>query len=323
MPNMNANIKELSLHSYLLGSAEEKQKFSEELFEGLQDAGFVIIKNHSVPVDLLLAGYKVLEKFFALSEEEKKQYIYPQKGGLRGYTPVGIEHAKDSSIADLKEFWHVGQMYMTESKHILYPENIWPNEKQLADFKIVFTKIYSMLENIGQILLRALSKPLEVDERYFDNLVQNGNSILRLLHYPPIADNIEKNAVRAGAHEDINFITLLAVASASGLEILDKKTNQWLKVESSPNDLILNVGDMMARITNNKLPATTHRVVNPQTEKNTSRYSIPFFMHPKPSSILSCLPSCKKEANNPEDISAGDFLMQRLKAIGLYQKQTD
>lgn len=317
---MNANIQELSLHSYLLGSTEEKEKFSEELFFALQDKGFVIIKNHSVPIDLFISGYKILEKFFSLTEKEKKHYIYPEKGGLRGYTPFGVEHAKDSSVSDLKEFWHVGQMYMTKSKHTLYPENIWPTEQDFPEFKEVFTKIYSMLENIGQIILRALSKPLKVDEHYFDNLVQNGNSILRLLHYPPVPNNTEKNAVRAGAHEDINFITLLATASGSGLEILDRENKQWLKVENSPNDLVLNVGDMMARITNNKLPATTHRVVNPHSAENTSRYSIPFFMHPKPDSILSCLPSCKKEKDNPKDISASDFLRQRLEDIGLYKK---
>ncbi|MBE8221259.1 MAG: isopenicillin N synthase family oxygenase [Bdellovibrionales bacterium] len=315
---MKADIQELSLQSYLLGSLEEKEKFSEKLFHALQDTGFVIIKNHSVPIDLLMSGYKILEKFFAMTDEEKNQYIYPKKGGLRGYTPIGVEHAKDSSVSDLKEFWHVGQMYMTQSTHTLYPENIWPKEQNFPEFKEVFTKIYSMLENIGQITLRALSKPLGVDEHYFDNLVQNGNSILRLLHYPPINDNVEKNAVRASAHEDINFITLLATASGSGLEILDRKNKQWLKVENSSNDLILNVGDMMARITNNKLPATTHRVVNPASTENVSRYSIPFFMHPKPTSILTCLNSCKKEKDNPKDISAGDFLTQRLEAIGLY-----
>lgn len=316
---MKANIKELSLQSYLLGSATEKKQFSVELFLALQSTGFVIIKNHSVPIDLFLSGYKILEKFFSLTKEEKKQYIYPEKGGLRGYTPLGVEHAKNSSIADLKEFWHVGQMYMTESKHTLYPKNIWPEEKDFPEFKEVFTKIYSMLENIGQIVLRALAEPLGVDKHYFDNLVQSGNSILRLLHYPPIPNSAEKNAVRAGAHEDINFITLLATASGSGLEILDRKSNQWLKVENAPNDLVLNIGDMMARITNNKLPATTHRVVNPQAAKNISRYSIPFFMHPKPDSILSCMASCKKEKDNPKDISASEFLMQRLEAIGLYQ----
>lgn len=315
---MKANIKELSLQSYLLGTPQEKESFSEELFSGLRDTGFVIIKNHSIPTDLLMSGYNILEKFFSLSLEDKKKYIYPEKGGLRGYTPVGVEHAKDSSIADLKEFWHVGQMYMSENKNSLYPENIWPNEKDFPEFKEVFTKIYSMLENIGQIVLRALSGPLKVEKHYFDNLVQNGNSILRLLHYPPIPSNAEKNAVRASAHEDINFITLLASASSSGLEVFHRETQQWLKIESGSNDLILNAGDMIARITNDQLPATTHRVVNPDTAKNTSRYSIPFFMHPKPESILTCLDSCKKDQNNPEDISAGDFLMQRLKEIGLY-----
>lgn len=315
---MKANIKELSLHSYLLGSLEEKEIFSKELFLALQSKGFVIIKNHSIPVDLLNSAYKILEHFFNLSLEEKKQYIYPKKGGLRGYTPFGVEHAKDNSVADLKEFWHVGQISAEKSTNPLYPENIWPDPKDFPEFKEVFTKIYSMLENIGQILLRALANPLKVDEHYFDNLVQNGNSILRLLHYPPIPNDTDKAAVRAAAHEDINFITLLTTASSSGLEVLDRETNQWMRIETDPNDLIVDSGDMIARITNNTLPSTTHRVVNPNTKNNTSRYSIPFFMHPKPESILTCLESCKKENNNPKDISAGDFLTQRLKAIGLY-----
>lgn len=315
---MKADIKELSLHSYLLGSSLETEKFSNELFSALQNTGFVIIKNHSIPADLLNSAYKILEKFFALSTESKKKYIYPEKGGLRGYTPFGVEHAKDSSVADLKEFWHVGQMSAAPSSTSAYPKNIWPDQQDFPEFKEVFTKIYSMLENIGQILLRALATPLKVDEHYFDNLVQNGNSILRLLHYPPIPNNSDKTAIRAAAHEDINFITLLVGASSSGLEVLDRKTNKWLRIETDPNDLIIDSGDMISRITNNTLPSTTHRVVNPDPKNNTSRYSIPFFMHPKPESILTCLDSCKKEQGNPKDISAGDFLTQRLKDIGLY-----
>lgn len=315
---MKANIKSLSLQSYLLGSPQEKEQFSKELFTALSSKGFVIIKNHSIPVDLLNSAYQLIEKFFALTLDQKNQYIYSKKGGLRGYTPFGVEHAKDNSVADLKEFWHVGQMSTTLDNKTLYPKNIWPDENDFPEFKEVFIKIYSMLENIGQILLRALSAPLQVDEHYFDNIVQNGNSILRLLHYPPVTSDSNKNAVRASAHEDINFITLLASASSSGLELLDPQSNEWLKIETEPDDLIVDSGDMIARITNNQLPAATHRVVNPDKNNNNSRYSIPFFMHPKPDSILSCLNSCKKESGNPKDISAGDFLNQRLKDIGLY-----
>lgn len=315
---MKADIKSLSLHSYLLGTAKDKELFSKELFEALSKKGFVIIKNHSIPSDLLSLAYQLIETFFNLPLEQKKQYIYPKKGGLRGYTPFGVEHAKDNLVADLKEFWHVGQMSKTLDDKTLYPENIWPKEDSLLEFQEVFIKIYSMLENIGQILLRALSLPLQVDEHYFDNIVQNGNSILRLLHYPPIPNDLDKNAVRASAHEDINFITLLATASSSGLELLDPQTKQWLKIETDPGNLIIDSGDMIARITNNTLPAATHRVVNPDKNNNNSRYSIPFFMHPKPDNILSCLDSCKKESGNPKDISAGDFLNQRLKDIGLY-----
>ncbi len=305
----------LSLGSFTQGSNTDKHKFVDNLFSGLKEYGFIILKDHDVKPNLLAEAYDIMEKFYSMPLEIKEKYIAKAIGFQRGYTPFGKEHAKDSPVMDLKEFWHVGREL--PSDHYMrkyYPENIWPTE--LPEFKSVFTKIYSSLEQAGDVMLEALTGPLEVKSGYFADTTKDGNSILRLLHYPPIPEGVDPRCVRAAAHEDINFITILPAATASGLQLKDRD-GSWLDIESDPGTLIVDVGDMLARLTNDVLPSTTHRVINPQDGTNGHRYSMPFFIHPHPEAMLSCLPSCRGAGAKYADISAHDFLMQRLREIGL------
>ncbi len=304
----------LSLSHYTAGSPEQQVKFIEQLFLGIRDYGFIILKDHGVSAELLSKAYQTLEKFSQLPVGTKIQYAKAH-GGQRGYTPFGTEHAKDSPVMDLKEFWHVGQEI--SSGHELskfYPANVWPTE--IPEFKIIFSELYKSLEDAGKALLQALTAPLDVDQFYFQNMVDDGNSILRLLHYPPIGPGVDPRCLRAAPHEDINLITILPAATASGLQLKDRD-GTWLDVIAEKDTLIVDAGDMLARITNEVIPSTTHQVVNSPEASGKSRYSMPFFMHPRPDAILSCLPSCKGAGAKYPDISSHDFLMQRLREIGL------
>lgn len=309
-------VPTLSLGSYLHGSESDKVKFIEQLFVGMKDYGFIILKDHSVPASLLTEAYQMLEKLYALPEKKKLSYISEHGGGQRGYTSFGKEHAKGSPVMDLKEFWHVGREVPDDhafSKY--YPKNIWPDDS-LPEFRPVFEKLFAQLETAGIQMMEALTYPLQVEKDFFKNMVVEGNSILRLLHYPPIPEGVDPRCVRAAAHEDINFITILPAATTSGLQLKDRD-GTWLDIESDYGSLIVDAGDMLARITNDVIPSTTHRVINPQDGTNKSRYSMPFFMHPHPESLLSCLPSCKGAGAKYADITAHEFLMQRLREIGL------
>ncbi len=308
-------VPELSLRSYSEGTAEQKAQFSRELYTGFLEYGFVILKDHPVQAALLQKCYSLLEKFFALPTEAKRKYISKQGGGQRGYTPFGEEHAKDSPVMDLKEFWHVGRE-LTPGHEMsgIYPENIWPTE--IPEFKPTFLEVFEKLEKAGDVMLEALTGPLQLPAPFFDKMVHNGNSILRLLHYPPIPEGVDPRCIRAAAHEDINFITLLPAATTSGLQLRDRD-GQWLDVGGDPGDLIVDSGDMLSRLTNEVIPSTTHRVINPANSANVSRYSMPFFMHPRSEVLLQCLPSCRGAGEKFADITAGDFLMQRLREIGL------
>ena len=308
-------VPTLSLASYTKGNPSEKASFVEQLFHGLKEYGFIILKDHNVnPADLKKA-YELLAKFYSLPEDVKKNYISPKAGFQRGYTPFGQEHAKDSPVMDLKEFWHVGrELVSNHSLHSVYPENVWPSE--IVEFKSHFLKLYNSIEEAGIVMLEALTGPLKVEKDFFVKMTQDGNSILRLLHYPPIGEGVDPRCVRAAAHEDINFITILPAATASGLQLKDRD-GTWLDIESEPDTLIVDVGDMLARLTNDVLPSTTHRVINPQDGKNDSRYSMPFFMHPHPDAMLSCLPSCVGTGAKYADITGQAFLEQRLREIGL------
>lgn len=304
----------LSLKSYTEGEATDQKHFMDELYTGIKDYGFIILKEHDVSTTLLHKGYELLKAFYALPTDVKMKYAGVH-GGQRGYTPFGREHAKGSPVMDLKEFWHVGREVPAD--HNLakyYPANVWPEE--LPEFRQVFEELYASLEEAGRALLQALTFPLDVPQFYFENMVNEGNSILRLLHYPPIPEGVDPRCLRAAPHEDINLITILPAATATGLQLKDRN-GEWLNVDAEPDTLIVDAGDMLARATNDVIPSTTHQVVNTSEASGMSRYSMPFFMHPNPEAILSCIPSCRGTGAKYEDISSHDFLMQRLREIGL------
>lgn len=308
-------VPTLSLRDYSDSDPFTRATFIDDLFSGIKHYGFIILKDHPISVELLDKAYQQTELLFNLPLEIKNSYISEIAGNQRGYTPFGKEHAKNNPVHDLKEFWHVGRILSQGHKYENeYPENIWPVE--LSEFRETMTKIYTELDEVGRILLEALTLPLELEKDYFTKMIKDGNSILRLLHYPPLSPDVDPRCVRAAAHEDINLITILVAATASGLELLDRD-GKWLPIETEKNNLIVDAGDMLARITNEIIPATTHRVVNPQDGQNGHRYSMPYFIHPNPEAYLTCIDSCKGDGAKYPPIRAQDFLMQRLYEIGL------
>ncbi len=307
---MTRKVPEISLAHFTLGTDAQKAAFETALFDGLREYGFVILKDHNVEANLLADAYRKSAEVFALPAAQKSHY----RGGMRGYTPFGIEHAKGNNSPDLKEFWQVGHdVSAAETVDPLFPPNIWPLE--IENFEATFRSLFAALNQTGYLLLRALAPSLELELNYFDALVERGTSLLRVLHYPPIPADADPNCVRAAAHEDINFITILVAAKGAGLELLDRD-GTWLSVETDPKNLIIDSGDMLARLTNGVIPATTHRVVNPKGP-NVSRYSMPFFMHPSAQTSLECLPSCLGAGAKFPAITAGAFLEERLREIGL------
>jgi len=314
------SIPSLDLADFLSGNEEQKQKFVEDLGKGFSDIGFIALKNHGLSEELQTALYQSIQKFFALEEDIKLKYVVEGLAGQRGYTPKQKEHAKDNPVADLKEFFHVGQpLSKEELGKENYPANIFPEE--ISEMEETTVQTFRIFEKTGKTLLKAIALYLGLEENYFEEKVHQGNSILRPIHYFPIEkpELLPKNAVRAAAHGDINLITLLMRASAEGLEVL-RRDDVWIPITALPEQIIVNVGDMLDRLTNHKLKSTIHRVVNPTPDKlKTSRFSIPFFMHARSEMDLTALESCVDE-NNPklyEDTTAGEFLEQRLKEIGL------
>jgi len=314
------NIPRLDLNNYIHGNADERKRFSDEIGKAFNETGFVTITNHGLSKALIDKLYEQVKELFKLPEATKLNYEKPELSGQRGYTGKSKETAKGFKTPDLKEFWQIGQIVADDSPlKADYPDNITVDE--LAEFNPTTQEVYKKLEQAGGYLLRAIAVYLNLPENYFDDKINEGNSILRTLHYFPITDPdaLPDDAVRAGAHEDINLITLLIGASADGLELLTRE-NEWFPVKAHGEDLVVNVGDMLQRLTNNKLKSTTHRVVNPPREQmKNSRYSVPFFMHPKPDMDLTCLPSCI-DATHPKhysDITAGEYLDERLREIGL------
>jgi len=306
-------VPELSLRAYTQGDDSDRMQFREALFLGFKYYGFIILKDHDIDHASLHKAYELSAQFFALPEEQKQHYN-AGPDGQRGYTPFGREHAKGNQYPDLKEFWHVGREFEPGSPlENTYPPNLWPDHPE--GFRDAFHKLYDGLEEAGMVMLEALAPSLGVDDSYFRKMATNGNSILRLLHYPPIPDGADPNCIRAAAHEDINLITILVAANGGGLELLDRD-GKWLAIETDTDNLIVDAGDMLARVTNGVIPATTHRVVNP-SGPNVSRYSMPFFMHPHSDAVLSCLESCKGAGAKYPDITADKFLKQRLREIGL------
>ena len=315
-----AQIPSLDLAHFKSGDPLLKEKFVNDLGLAYQDIGFVALKNHGLSDELTKSLYKAVQSFFSLPEEVKLKYEVPSLFGQRGYISKGKERAKGRNTGDLKEFYHVGQP--ASSKPAAYPENIWPEE--IPEFKEHTIKAYQILEQTGVLILRAIALHLGLDEYYFDDKVKDGNSILRQIHYFPIEnpEEVPKEAVRAAEHGDINLITLLMGASADGLQVL-RRDGEWIPITALPEQIVVNVGDMLSRHTNDKLKSTIHRVVNPPKEKmKTSRFSIPFFMHPRSDMDLSCLENCMDEQNPKKfkDITAGEFLDERLAEIGLKAK---
>ena len=310
------SIPSVDLSEFLSGDTEKKNRFVQNLGKAYEEIGFVAVKNHGIADELIAGLYKHVQQFFSLPLEQKKNYEIKGLAGQRGYTSFGKEHAKGSEAPDLKEFFQYGQIARDNFNEELYAENV--SVKEIEEFDETLLTAYRAFEKSGTSLLQAIALYLGLNENYFDQYIYNGNSILRSIHYPPIT--IEPiSAIRAEQHEDINLITLLVGASADGLEILSKQ-NEWVPVTSLPEQIVVNVGDMLQRLTNNKHCSTTHRVVNPARQFwHTSRFSIPFFLHPKTSMSLSCLNNCidNEHPKLYDDITAGEYLDERLREIGL------
>jgi len=315
------NLPVLDLRSFMQGTPAQRQAFVEGLGSAFSEIGFALIENHLVLADLQQRMYEKVEAFFALSPEVKAKYIVPGTAGQRGYTPPNQEHAKGRTIPDLKEFFHIGPE-ITDTEDPLYhrlPRNVWVEE--VPGLRETFLEAYEKFMETGRALLRAIALYLGLEEDYFEPRIKNGPSLLRLLHYYPLREGMEipEGATRAAEHEDINLITLLIGASAEGLEVLTKD-GRWLAPTVAPHQMVINVGDMLQRLTNNRLRSTTHRVVLPPPEKrHLPRYSIPFFLHPRPEVSLACLPSCIDEAHPKAypDATAEEYLNERLVELGL------
>jgi len=310
----NRKVPELSLMSFVNGTNTDKTRFVDNLFSGLKDYGFIVLVDHPVDYKLTQKAYNLIHEFFQLPEATKRQHVCKEGGGQRGYTAFGVEHAKNSQFPDLKEFWHVGRDTLIDPKMKTYfPDNIWPAE--IKEFKETFLKLYNSLDTTSGVILDALGMALDLPQSYFRNMLQDGNSILRPIHYPPLDARAPKNSVRSAAHEDINLITVMVGATTSGLELLDRD-GKWLPVHTTDKQVVVDSGDMLSRLTNDIIPATTHRVVNPDNA-TSNRYSMPFFVHPNPDTILSCVPACRGAGEKYPPINSHEWLMIRLKEIGL------
>ncbi|SEC46959.1 Isopenicillin N synthase [Maribacter dokdonensis] len=313
-------VPSVDLTDFLSEDPKRKQKFINEIGKAFEEIGFVALGGHFLSDELVDSLYAEIKAFFDLPDNVKDGYQIEGIGGQRGYTSFGKEHAKGRKEGDLKEFWHFGQ-YVEDNDKLEkeYPSNVIV--KELPEFNKVGKETYKMLEKTAKYVLRALALHLNLDEFYFDNFIKNGNSILRPIHYPPIKTE-PKNAVRAAAHGDINLITLLMGAHGKGLQVQNHE-GEWVDAIAKPDELMINVGDMLSRLTNNKLLSTIHQVVNPPKELwGTSRYSVPFFMHPVSEMPLNCLENCIDDEHPKlyEDITAGEFLHERLIELGLIKK---
>lgn len=313
-------IETVDYHDFISGDTARKAAFVKKLGDAFSEIGFAIVANHGVSEDLKAKLLQLVDRYFTQPEALKKLDEDFNKNGQRGFISKGRETAKGHHVPDLKEFYHVGQE-VTDNDPIKanYPDNIWP--PHMPEFRDITMEVFRTFEETGRNLLRAIALYLNLEENYFDAKIHNGNSILRLLHYFPIpdADSIPLGAVRAGAHEDINLITLLMGGSAAGLQALTKE-GKWLDVAPEPNQIVINMGDMLQRLTNGRLRSTTHRVINLDAEGlKKPRYSTPFFLHPRADMDLTCLPSCIDAAHPKqfEDMTAGEYLDERITELGL------
>lgn len=317
------SIAHVDYLDYSQGDDATRQKFIQEFGDSFSNMGFAIVKNHGVTEELRNKLFEVSKAFFELPDDVKKKYEDEQLNGQRGYISKNKESAKGKSVPDLKEFYHIGQT-VEDNDPIKneYPDNIWP--KEVTEFEAVGQQVFQTFENTGRNLLRAIAQYLDLDENYFDDKIHNGNSILRLLHYYPVADKsqIPEGAVRAAAHGDINLITLLMGGSAEGLQA-QSLDGEWISVSPGPDEIVINIGDMLARLTNDRLRSTQHQVITPNEESWTKpRYSTPFFLHPRSDMDLTCLDTCISDENpkHYDDMTAGEFLTERLIELGLRRK---
>lgn len=309
-----AHIPTLDIRRY----ETDRDAFVAELGAAYREYGFCGISGHGIPAALVEGAYAAFQAFFALPAEAKLRYHLKGTGGARGYTPFMVETAKDSQYPDLKEFWHIGRELPDDSPfRAVMPPNLWPSE--VTGFRELGYGLYQALDALGARVLRALALHIGLPERWFDDKINHGNSILRPIHYPPITQAEVPN-VRAGAHEDINFITLLVGASAEGLQVLTR-AGEWLPITTQGDAIVVNIGDMLQRLTNHVYPSTTHRVVNPPGDKaRQPRYSVPFFLHPNPEFLIDVLPSCvtaQSPSRYPQPITADGYLKERLREIRL------
>lgn len=313
-----ATITTDHIASVSLKDAErDPQSFAEKLGRSFEDYGFAIIADHGIPEELIHRAEDKAKAFFALPDEVKRKYLIEGGGGARGYTPFGIETAKGAKAHDLKEFWHVGRdLSPGHAFRDHMPDNVWPSE--VPSFKDTFQELFASFDRAGLKLLKAIARFLKIDEDYFIDTVRDGNSVMRLLHYPPI-DGEPGSHVRAGAHEDINTITLLLGAEEAGLELLTRD-GRWIPVSPKPGELVVNIGDMLQRLTNGQLRSTSHRVVNPPRERRGhSRYSMPFFLHFRSDFLIDALPSTVPAGEKAKwpPITANEYLQERLREIKL------
>ena len=312
MTDSNTDIAVVSL-------AQPLDSIADALGRSFEEYGFAVIRDHGIPQELIDQAEAMSKEFFALPEDVKKAYHIPGGGGARGYTPFGTEKAKDANVHDLKEFWHVGRELPEGHPLAEYmADNVWPEE--VGGFRETFTRLYAAFEEAGARVLEAIALHLDLPREFFAPTVEDGNSVMRLLRYPPLEGAEAEGAIRAAAHGDINTITLLLGAEEAGLELLTA-AGEWKAVAPPEGALVVNIGDMLERLTNHKLRSTTHRVVNPRGEAAyRARYSMPFFLHFRPDYMIETLPSCidpEKPADHPAPISSHDYLMQRLREINL------
>ncbi len=307
-------IPVLDLGHYLRGTPAEKERFIQVFGDALKEFGFVSIENHGIDDGLIRRTYSDAEAFFRLSDDAKKRYHVQGGGGQRGYTGFGNEHAKNRTVGDLKEFWHVGrELPAGHPRQSQYGGNLWPHE--VGGFKANSLALYQALDQLGATMLQAMGEYFRLPRTTLSDMAQDGNSILRIIHYPPLKERFIPGGVRAAEHEDINLITLLCEGTSSGLELLTRQ-NEWIPVDTLRGQIVVDSGDMLSRVTNNILPATTHRVVNPRsTDDDVTRYSMPFFVHPFPECDLTPLAALGPAKFPP--ITADEFLRQRLREIGL------
>jgi isopenicillin N synthase-like dioxygenase len=301
----------------LARSETDPEAFAQAIGASFQRFGFAVVADHGIPADLIAQAEGLARAFFALPEDVKRAYFLPGTGGARGYTPFRVETAKDASEADLKEFWHIGRELAKGHPFEGYMSpNIWPVE--ITAFRETYLALFAAFDRAGLRILSAIARYLGLDPDFFADPVRDGNSVLRLLHYPPLSP--DASGIRAGAHEDINTITLLLGAEEGGLQLLDRD-GRWVSVDIAPGEMVVNIGDMLQRLTNNLLPSTTHRVMNPPPERRGfARYSMPFFLHFRPDYVIDTLQGCvaaDRPDLYPDPITADDYLLQRLREIKL------